>query len=154
MHYREVMSKNSVSTNKTSCCSRFGQLGPFQILLCFLISHSYMTAQCQQSPLTYVTMSIRNTTIETIIRLLLMPRLWLTWVSLLTLLNCSFSLVPADSGNLPGRGAASCCRHETWNWIKSFEIFFSFDHMDMIYGKHNQHWKYSQGQRSTLVQCE
>lgn len=43
---------------------RFRKLYPLQILLCFLISHSYMAAKCQQSPLKNETQRFNNTTIH------------------------------------------------------------------------------------------
>lgn len=50
--------------NNHSQSSRFRKLYPLQILLCFLISHSYMAAKCQQSPLKNDTQRFNNTTIH------------------------------------------------------------------------------------------
>lgn len=41
--------------------SRFGKLYLLQILLCFLVSHSYMAAKRQQSPLRIETQIFNNT---------------------------------------------------------------------------------------------
>lgn len=92
-------------------------------------SHKILETQTDESPV-----------------LLIKWRIHRTSVSLQTLLNYSSSRVQADSGNLPGRGAASCYRHETFNnkKCKDFKNKTADVYNNMFFGNHNQdritHW--------------